>query len=248
MSAECLERPDTIHDHKCLLGEKHKPEPSAENSMLACKVYKNNSCCTSNFTKQLLTPVKKIVSFSWTHCNNTLSPKCEAFMVDIECFYRCSHNAIYWENPQYHSSILKAPICASFCDGWFEACKEDLTCAKNWIFDFNFTDGINTCKQPCRNFSDFYSSGKELCEGMWGTSFVYTETDDCLQLNLTETNPNDKLVEKLFGGEGNETKSTVPAFTVNPSTGKGNEPKSRVPAFTVNLFLVFILVMLSIIC
>ena len=152
-------------------------------------------------------------------------------MVDIECFYRCSPNAIYWENPQYHSSILKAPICASFCDGWFEACKDDLTCAKNWIFDFNMTDDINTCKQPCRNFNDFYSSGKELCEGMWGTSFVYKETD-CLQLNLTDltdTNPNDKLVEKLFGG-------------------KGNEPKSGVPAFTVNLFLVFILAMLSIVC
>lgn len=81
------------------------------------------------------------------------------------------------------------------------------------------SDGSNTCKEPCRNFSDYYVSGKDLCESMWGTSFVYKETD-CLQ--LTDPNPNDKLVEKLFGE-------------------KGNKPKSGAFAFTLDLFLVYIL-------
>lgn len=218
MSAECLKRED-----KCLPGEKHKDSPSAEESMVACQAYKSDSCCTSDFTKQLATsPVKKIDNFSWTPCNKTLSRKCESFMVSVECFYRCSRNAIFWRNPNYQSAILKAPICASFCDGWFEACKEDLTCAGNWISGFNTSrDGSNTCKDPCRNFSDYYVSGKDLCESMWGTlSFVYKETD-CLQLNFTDPNPNDNLVEKLFGD-------------------KEKKPTNEASIFTHDVFLVYI--------
>lgn len=213
VSAECL---DHERPHKCLSGEKHKEAPSPEESMSACKAYKSDSCCTSDFTKQLATPIRKIGNFSWTPCNKALSAKCEAFMVSVECFYRCSPNAIFWKNPQYESSILKAPVCASFCDGWFEACKDDLTCAKNWVTGFNMTTGINTCKQPCMNFSNYYTSGKDLCESMWGTSFVYKKTD-CLQLDLTDgkPNPNDKLVEKLFGEKGIKTKNGVSAFTVD---------------------------------
>ncbi|KAL9969929.1 hypothetical protein ACROYT_G022213 [Oculina patagonica] len=224
VSTECLERQD-----KCLPGEKHKEAPSAEESMSACQAYKSDSCCTSDFTKQLASyPIRKIGNFSWTPCNKTLSRKCQAFMVDVECFYRCSHNAIFWKNPQYQSAMLKAPICASFCDGWFEACKEDLTCAKNWATGFNWTSGINTCKQPCGNFSDYYTSGKDLCESIWGTTFVYKETD-CLQLNLTDakSNPNDKLVEKLFGE-------------------KGTKPKNGLSALTVDLFLVYFVAVLSV--
>lgn len=218
MSAECLKRED-----KCLPGEKHKDSPSAEESMVACQAYKSDSCCTSDFTKQLATsPVKKIDNFSWTPCNKTLSRKCESFMVSVECFYRCSRNAIFWRNPNYQSAVLKAPICASFCDGWFEACKEDLTCAGNWISGFNTSrDGSNTCKDPCRNFSDYYVSGKDLCESMWGTlSFVYKETD-CLQLNFTDPNPNDNLVEKLFGD-------------------KEKKPTNEASIFTHDVFLVYI--------
>ena len=199
---ECLDK----RGEKCLPGANHKETPSPENAMLACQAYKENSCCSSDFTKQLATsPIKKIGDFSWTQCNNTLSHKCEKFMVNVECFYRCSHNAIFWKNPCYPSAISKAPVCSSFCDAWFDACKDDLTCAKNWATGFNMTAGnVNTCKGPCRNFSDFYSNGKDLCESMWGSSFVYTEETDCLKLNFTAPNPNDKLVEKLFGEQGTE--------------------------------------------
>lgn len=182
---------------KCLPGAKHKESPSAEESMAACKSYKDASCCTSDFTRQLATPpIKKVGNFSWTPCNKTLSTKCEAFMVMVECFYRCSHNAYFWKNPYFTSAITKAPVCSGFCDGWFDACKDDLTCAKNWITDFKMEAGVNNCKQPCKNFSDYYANGKDLCESMWGASFVYKKTN-CLQMNFTSPNPNDALVEKL---------------------------------------------------
>lgn len=194
--------------NKCLPGNNHKLSPSPEKSLLGCEVYKEKSCCTSEFTEELAnSPIHKIGNFSWTQCNNTLSPRCEAFMVHIECFYRCSHNAIFWRNPNYPSAIKHAPVCASFCDGWFDACKNDLTCAKNWIIDFNMSAyGANTCKNPCKTFSQYFRGGKELCESMWGTSFVYKGTD-CLQLNFTLPNPNDDLVKKLFGGSNGKPKS-----------------------------------------
>ena len=159
---ECFERKT-----ECLAGDKHKDSLAPEESLYACQAYTQNSCCTRNFTKQLAnSPIRKIDGFSWTPCNKTLSPKCEAFMVSIECFYRCSHNTIYWENPAYPSAMLNAPICAG--------CKDDLTCAKNWLTDFNTTGpgNANTCKNPCQNFSDYYNGGKDLCESMWGSSFV----------------------------------------------------------------------------
>ena len=205
MRAECFER-----KNKCLPGKKHKDAPSPESTLHACQAYKENSCCTSDFTKQLANPpIRKIGNFSWTPCNKILSRECEAFMVSVECFYRCSHNAIFWKNPDYPSAILNAPVCASFCDGWFDACREDLTCAKDWATGFNMTaGGANTCKQPCRNFSAYYNSGKDLCESMWGQTFVYKETD-CLQLNFTAPNPNDNLVEKLFGENGSKPPTTT---------------------------------------
>ena len=76
-----------------------------------------------------------------------------------------------------------------------------MTCAKNWITDFNKTaDNRNICKSPCQNFTEVYKNGKGLCEGMWGDSFKYKDTE-CMQLNFTgkSMNPNTKLVEKIFG-------------------------------------------------
>lgn len=197
---------------RCLPGNNHKKYASAEENLLACKAYKNNSCCTSDFTRQLVnSPIKSIYNFSWTPCNNTLSARCEAFLVLIECFYRCSPDAIYWENPDFPSAIKKAPICASFCDEWYDACRDDLTCGRNWLTDFNVSaDGVNTCKQPCRNFSAYFTNGKDLCEGKWGQTFVYKENDvDCLKMNITSPNQNDEVVKKRLGNKDAKGSSLV---------------------------------------
>lgn len=197
---------------RCLPGNNHKKYASAEENLLACKAYKNNSCCTSDFTRQLVpSPIKSIYNFSWTPCNNTLSARCEAFLVLIECFYRCSPDAIYWENPDFPSAIKKAPICASFCDEWYDACRYDLTCGRNWLTDFNVSaDGVNTCKQPCKNFSAYFTNGKDLCEGKWGQTFVYQENDvDCLKMNITSPNQNDEVVKKRLGNKDAKGSSLV---------------------------------------
>ena len=34
--------------------------------------------------------------------------------------------------------IKDVPVCAEYCDAWFQACKDDLTCVENWLEDFHF--------------------------------------------------------------------------------------------------------------
>ena len=52
------------------------------------------------------------------------------------------------------------PICAKYCDDWFDACKNDYTCAENWLEDFNFTSSVYSCPtaSKCLKFSEVSSS------------------------------------------------------------------------------------------
>ena len=105
----------------CLTGIFHKPKPGPESAdYKACHLFKNSTCCTAEFTQQLAVPaVKKIGNFSWVQCSQEkLSPKCEEFMKEVECFYQCSPNVGYWKG-QYQGSFKHVPVCASFCDQWY---------------------------------------------------------------------------------------------------------------------------------
>ena len=61
---------------------------------------------------------------------------------------------------EFDSALANLPICYDYCDSWFLACAEDLTCAKNWITDWIYIDGINVCKPDAQcstyryNFDD----------------------------------------------------------------------------------------------
>ena len=190
---------------RCLPGAKHKPKPSPEDdSYKACHLFKNSSCCTSEFTNQLAVEnVQRIGNFSWTLCGN-LSKRCQDYMIGVECFYSCSPYVGLWADPNYNSSFNNAPVCSSYCDEWFDACKDDMTCAKDWIFGFNFTkDGHNQCKQNCTTFKDFYKNGTELCNTMWHDSFRYVDEtkhpDRCLHFRYnTSHDPNIDVVERIF--------------------------------------------------
>lgn len=188
---------------KCLFGDKYKEFLFVEESMVVCKFYKDVLCCISDFIKQfVIFLVKKVGKFLWILCNNILSFKCEVFMVVVECFYCCLYNMYFWKNFDYLFVIMKVFVCVSFCNGWFDVCKDDLICVKNWIIDFNKIEmGVNICKKLCKNFSDYFINGKDFCESMWGISFVYKEID-CLQMNFMGLNLNDDLVKRLFEKSG----------------------------------------------
>eukprot|EP00117_Sycon_ciliatum_P013389 scpid90446/ scgid14074/ Riboflavin-binding protein; Riboflavin-binding protein, plasma form; Riboflavin-binding protein, yolk major form; Riboflavin-binding protein, yolk minor form len=190
-------------DGLCVNGTKHKTRPSPEGSDYAeCHNYKQSSCCTANFTKVLAqATVTHIENFHWGRCGN-LSKACEDFMIHVECFYRCSPNAVHWEG-EFSSSITGVPICSGFCDDWFAACRREMSCATNWIFDYNTTaSGENYCStdSTCMTWEQRYGNATSMCNTLWGTSFKYTsDTANCIQLNGTNLlMRNTEVVNRLF--------------------------------------------------
>lgn len=204
---------------QCLTGEFHKANPGPEtNDYKACLAYKDKTCCTADFTKQLARSPVKIGNFSWNTCSTPLSSNCEAYMKEVECFYQCSPNVGYFKGA-YKGSFTGVPICSTFCDAWFDACKSDLTCAKNWITDFDQNAAKeNKCKptSPCKSFSDVYGNAEGLCQEMWGASFKYVKSKvehDCMHLNASDPlgiSANFKVAEKL---------SKVPSSGIKTGSG-----------------------------
>ena len=117
---------------------------------------------------------------------------------DEECFYQCEPMLGYFQIDMT-GYIQSVPVCADYCDAWFEACKDDLTCVEDWLADFDFAeDGNNSCpaNATCTTFRERYKNGEGLCNKMWGKAFYYsTNTDNCtvMTFNNTRTNPNYKL-------------------------------------------------------
>ena len=199
----------------CLGNDRHKDKPSPEDdSYRGCRVFKNSSCCSSNFANQVAVPgvIKGIGNFSWTLCGN-LSTRCQEYMVGVECFYSCSPYVGLWANPNDTKAFENAPVCSGYCNDWYDACKDDLTCAKNWGSGFKYTSGgRNECKQNCTTFEKTYTNGTDLCESMWGSSFKYTEDQDrCLHFRYNAShNPNKDVVQKIFGHpESSTTRSAT---------------------------------------
>ena len=95
--------------------------------------------------------------------------------------------------------IYRVPVCASYCDEWFEACKDDYTCVVNWVIRFEIfaETGQNTCplNHKCQTFTEAYGNGKGLCNKMFGISFMYSEDkDNCTVMNFPANLPNPNLL------------------------------------------------------
>ena len=77
---------------------------------------------------------------------------CEEYIKDEECFYQCEPSLITFRSGK--GTVDRVPVCADYCNSWFDACKDDLTCAKDWLADFNSTGGQTVCKtdSPCKTF------------------------------------------------------------------------------------------------
>ncbi|XP_053232413.1 retbindin [Podarcis raffonei] len=164
---------------RCLPGGKHKASPSPEGQLGICQIYAENACCSPEVTQDL----SKANDIYWNRCGS-LSSRCEGYLQQLECFYRCSPITAQWPHPQRPTAVLAVPLCQSFCDQWYDACKEDLTCARNWLTDWHWGPEGNNCSQDCLSYGQMYKNGKELCETIWDDSFV-ASTDPCECLTLT---------------------------------------------------------------
>ncbi|XP_065832217.1 riboflavin-binding protein-like [Oscarella lobularis] len=148
---------------KCLEGENHKEAPSPEgDDYKACLAYRDRTCCTAKFTEHLAQATASITSTGIDAVRSRNRAK-------------CSPNVNNWANPDYPSAMKFVPVCGSFCDQWYSACRKDLSCATDWISDWNYSEvSGNQCRDDaqCLSFETRYADGKALCEKMWDSHFA----------------------------------------------------------------------------
>jgi len=146
-----------------------------------------------------------------------VSAKCQAFFVQEACFYECDKNLGKFRKHEDCSDIKhggriengwqieKMPVKASYCDAWYDACKDDMICAGPTKSYFETpeclaTNARNNNTDGCKTFSDIYSNGKDVCEVMWGNSFKYEEDETKAYVMSFEEgtpNPNNLVLPNL---------------------------------------------------
>ncbi|XP_059418593.1 riboflavin-binding protein-like [Carassius carassius] len=156
------------HEGACLRDGRLKATPSPEPHLQQCSLYRENSCCSEKDVQDL----SGVDNSHWDKCG-VLSPLCESFLKRAVCFYRCSPDASRWPHPHRDSSLKAVPLCHSFCRDWYEACKMDMTCARDWTTD---PRGQN-CSGGCVSYQQMYQHGRDLCESLWGDAFMTVEDD-----------------------------------------------------------------------
>ena len=72
----------TEEKDKCIKGKWHKDSPSPEtDAFKACHAFKDNSCCTAEFTVELMaSETRNLYNHSWHRCGQ-LSEKCQQFWI-----------------------------------------------------------------------------------------------------------------------------------------------------------------------
>lgn len=129
---------------ECGLQYFHKDEPGPEDDgMMECHPWKQRSCCNSS-TVVSMEKLKEGYGeeYHWDRCG-PMSPACERFFVYEACFYECEPSAglfRFWndsqsDHPEFNTwQISKMPIKKSFCDSWYDACRNDLFCGDGSFF------------------------------------------------------------------------------------------------------------------
>ncbi|XP_068606481.1 retbindin [Brachionichthys hirsutus] len=164
---------ETGSEGVCLQDGQHKATPSPESHLRECVLYAENSCCTEDDVQDVShVPAAINKNEPWDKCG-PLSHQCEGFLKRVSCFYRCSPDAARWPHPRRRSYVHAVPLCHSFCRDWFDACRMDMTCARNWAAD---PRGQN-CTGSCAQYQQTYQHGRDLCERLWGDAFMAVEDE-----------------------------------------------------------------------
>ena len=118
------------------------------------------------------------------------------------CFYECDPILGHFESPgteETEASVDLVPVCASYCNSWFDACRNDMTCTDNWWDLLLQADagGPNNCNQSeCRTFEEIFRNGRGLCNMIWDTGYIYSEQEDnctVFTFDAGMPNPNSRL-------------------------------------------------------
>ncbi|KAK3728624.1 hypothetical protein QZH41_011692, partial [Actinostola sp. cb2023] len=139
---------------------------------------------------------------------------CEKYLKNEECFFQCEPNLIKWHLTGGY--VKGVPICSKYCDDWFDACQHDMTCVEDWLNDFNFSASVYSCPKnsKCQTFAQFYKNAEGLCNKMWGPSFKYEKSSNCMLMDFKGANPNDKVEVNPKAVASCVMPSWLPALTI----------------------------------
>ena len=149
----------------------------------------------TGFIYKLLGLIQVHVVFCF--CGVMLCCPCLLNQINLLLFFQCEPSLWHFQDPAHPDQgfVKNVPICASYCNNWFNACRLDKTCVVNWLKDFNFTSNGNHCPSgsECKTFEAMYGNGEGLCNNMWGNVFYYEEDEtSCMLMHFDKTckNPN----------------------------------------------------------
>lgn len=123
---------------------KSKPSPEADN-FTECLPWKQEACCHTSVVANVTTMKKSYgAGFEWDRCG-PMSSACERFFVQESCMYECEVTAGLYRkcsddqitaagnnsnDPCYQNTweLKGMPIKASYCDAWYDSCRNDYFC------------------------------------------------------------------------------------------------------------------------
>lgn len=218
----------TIEDYLnvCMQGKYHKHKPSSEVSLFAhCSPWRKRSCCTEDTTKQLH-KTNTWYNLNWDHCGK-MSDMCRGHFLQDLCFYECSPNVGPWlvkvNMKTRKERFYKVPLCRRECERWWNDCKDDFTCIRNWSVGFNWTTGTTTCPTgtSCQKFEHVFHNAIDFCESVWDNSWkVVSDKEPCMVLwfHGNKDNPNDAVSKQTaFQYVNNSVVNALNVFLYIPS-------------------------------
>ena len=161
-----------------------------------------------NYQKDVLN-LCRYLYYMHAECNNQTF--CWFYLQNEACFYECDPILGHFQPPGTEA-LDSVPVCASYCNSWFEACRNDMTCTDNWLLLYLNTS-VDTCPQSeCRTFEEWFDNGRDFCNTIWDTGYFYSEQEDnctIFTFDVGMPNPNSQLSFPVRDGAERELSSAV---------------------------------------
>ncbi|RWS25807.1 folate receptor gamma-like protein, partial [Leptotrombidium deliense] len=163
-----------------------------------CKPWQENSCCTEE-TSALTHAFQNQYNFDLNACesqvNRKLSEECRKHFIRDLCFYECEPHIGLWvvkvKRKIAKERFFEVPLCASSCEQWWNACRDQFTCAYNWQTDFIWVNGVNRCNTTCKQFKEMYKNSVDFCESVFDHSWKYTDdSKPCMRISFDNDSEN----------------------------------------------------------
>jgi folate receptor len=148
-----------------------------------------------------------------------MSDKCRTRFLQELCLYECDPYLATWIVKDTSKKIRNErffgiPLCKQDCYAWFDDCRYDYTCAKNWNNEFKWLKTENGSKNVCMDyakcdtFENVFGCAENFCQSIWDGSFRVPNNDSepCISFNFNGDNPNAR-VESYYESLINESNS-----------------------------------------